>query len=214
MREFKLLFDEVKHHVENIDTLTKPTLKKALKCLLDSDTRFMSFKETYQLGFNPVRLRRSGDILLGFRLLGDSPETITVMIGGTDYDLDLQPNKFEYALLTDVIPIVALTWQDVHLQLKERRKTVYIECISGLVDVGYRSAIAKTDWRLETNVEKDRDFAVCYCGMFGIVVQDLELDHYKQCKNFKIFKQVNWDDLYQKKPRVKAVSPAYPTAGP
>ena len=195
MPEFKLLFDEIVYHVQNIDTLTKPTMKEALKVLLDTDAHMISLKETYQLGFNPVRLVRNGDLLLGFRLLGDEAETITVSVGGTEYDLELQPNKFEFALLTDILPIVALTFHDVHLQLKERHKTVYIECISALLNSNYRSTVAKTDWRLERNIEVNRHFAVCTSGLFGIVNHDLTVQK-KACKDFKNLKHMTWDELH------------------
>jgi hypothetical protein len=194
MTKFTKLFDEIEYHVQNIDTLAKQSGKEALKHLMDSDEKCSSFKETYQLGFNPVHLRRSGDLLLGFRLLGDSPEVITVWIGGTEYDLTLHPNKFEYVLSTDVVPVVALYYHDIYLQLKERQKTVYIECFSALLHTPYRSVIAKSDWRLETSIEKNRDFAVCTSGMFGIVVHNLKVED-KKCKEFKILKNMTWSEL-------------------
>lgn len=194
MTKFTKFFDEVEYHIQNIDTLAKPTGKEALKDLINSEVKLSSFKETYQLGFNPIQLRKSGDLLFGFKLLSDSPEIITIWIGGTEYDLTLQPNKFEYVLSTDIIPIVALYYHDIYLQLKERQRTVYIECFLAVLHMPYRYAIAKSDWRLETNIEKNRDFAVCTSGMFGIVVHDLELEN-KKCKDFKILKNITWNEL-------------------
>ena len=197
MSSFQLMSDEVEHHVKNLDTLAKSTLKLAIQDLEDDKATMSTFKETYQLGFNPVCLRKSGDLLLGFILMGDAMEAITVMVGGVEYDLTLQPNEFKYTLLTDILPVVALHYADVHLQLKDRTKNVYIECVWAALNTGYRGAIATSNWILTTKIEKE--CAVCTKGFFGFATEysvKTTLKKDLKCGKFEVLKDVTWEMLH------------------
>lgn len=201
---FNSMFDEVVHTIDHLDKLKKDCCKSAIDAAIKDVSNLYSYVDTYELGYNPVSIRKSGDLLLGFRLVGGGDcldkVKINVMLGGSDYDLTLEKDKFCMAVLDDIIPMLCLIHCDFYLQLKDKTKKVYIECVWCIMKTQFRYRLATISWSLDVQSLYPGQYCVCTSGLFGFVEKE----------NYKRLRDIKWNELEEtKKKRKKILSDIY-----